>query len=67
MQEYEYLVTKHSLHLQEELNKYEWDKKKVNEPIDVWNHCIDATRYLVWMVLGSRGNSNPVSSFTMDY
>ena len=67
MQEYEYLITKSSLHLQEELNKYEWDKKKVNEPIEIWNHCIDATRYLIWMQLGSRGASNPISSFTMDY
>ena len=67
MQEYEYLITKSSLHLQEELNKYEWDKKKVNEPIEIWNHCIDAARYLVWMQLGSRGASNPVSSFTMNY
>lgn len=67
MMEYEYLVTKRSIHIQEELTKYEWSKKDPNEPIGLWNHTIDATRYLVWMVLGSRGSSNPVSSFTTDY
>ena len=67
MQEYEYLVTKRSVRLQEELTKYEWSKKAPNEPIEIFNHCIDAVRYLVWMVLGSRGTSTPVSSFTMDY
>ncbi len=67
MQEYEYLVTKSSVHLIEELTKYEWDKKKTNEPIGIFNHCIDAVRYLVWMMLGSRGSDNPISSFTMNY
>ena len=67
MQEYEFLVTKRSTHLKEELTKYSWDKNKVNEPIEIFNHCIDATRYLVWMMLGSRGSSNSISSFTMDY
>lgn len=67
MMEYDYLVTKRSVHLQEELTKYEWSKKDPSEPIELFNHCIDAARYLVWMVLGSRGSSNPVSSFTMEY
>lgn len=67
MQEYEFLVTKHSTQLQEELTKYEWMKKgDVNTPADAWNHCIDAVRYCVWMLLGSRAHST-VSSFTMDY
>lgn len=67
MQEYEFLVTKHSTFLIEELTKYEWSKKNPSEPIGIFNHCIDAVRYLVWMMLGSRGNSNGVSSFTMGY
>lgn len=67
MQEYDYLVTKKSIHLIEELSKYEWSKKNPSEPIGIFNHCIDATRYLVWMMLGSRGSDNPISSFTMDY
>lgn len=66
MQEYEFLVTKNSVHLQEELNKYEWSKKDPSEPIAIFNHCIDAVRYLVWMVLGSRGSSTGIASFTID-
>lgn len=67
MQEYDFLVTNKSIHLKEELSKYEWSKKDPSEPIEIWNHCIDAARYLVWMQLGSRGASKPISSFTMDY
>lgn len=67
MQEYEYLVTKKSTNLQEELTKYKWSKNIPNEPIKIFNHCIDAVRYCVWMTLGSRGSSNPISSFTMSY
>lgn len=67
MQEYEFLVTKKSVHLQEELTKYEWSKKDPNEPIGIFNHCIDAVRYCVWMLLGSRGKHTPVKSFTIDY
>lgn len=39
MQEYEFLVTKKSTHLKEELNKYEWSKKNPSEPIEIFNHC----------------------------
>lgn len=67
MQEYEFLVTKGSVHLQEELMRYEWLKKgDVNTPADAWNHTIDAVRYCVTMLLGSRtiGVAKP---FTMEY
>lgn len=66
MQEYDYLVTERSIYLQEELTKYKWSKKHPGEPIKIFNHCIDAVRYLVWMVLGSRGSATGVASFTMD-
>lgn len=66
MQEYEYLVTERSIYLQEELTKYKWSKKNPGEPIKIFNHCIDAVRYLVWMVLGSRGSGTGIASFTMD-
>lgn len=66
MQEYDYLVTERSIYLQEELTKYKWSKKNPGEPITIFNHCIDAVRYLVWMALGSRGNTGGVASFTMD-
>jgi phage terminase large subunit len=42
-------VTRRSFHLLEEFHKYVWDKDKdgnyINEPIDAWNHGIDAVRY----------------------
>lgn len=69
MQEYEFLVTKSSKHLKEELEKYEWMKKgDTNTPIDAWCHCIDAARYLIWMKLGSRASTNSGPDvFTMEY
>lgn len=44
-------VTKRSVNLQEELRNYTWAKDKdgnyINQPIDGWNHAIDASRYYV--------------------
>ena len=50
MQEQSYLVTKKSVNLINELQKYTWDKDKrtgenLNKPIDKFNHAIDAFRY----------------------
>jgi len=50
MQEQTYLVTKKSINLINELQKYTWDKDKktnqrLNKPIDNFNHAIDAVRY----------------------
>lgn len=50
MQTQNYLVTKKSVNLINELQKYTWDKnkktnEKLNKPIDKFNHAIDATRY----------------------
>lgn len=50
MQEQSYLVTKKSINLINELQKYTWDKDKktgnrLNKPIDNFNHAIDAVRY----------------------
>jgi len=50
MQGQEYLITKHSTNLINELRKYAWDKdkktgSKLNKPIDDFNHAIDAFRY----------------------
>lgn len=51
MQTLELYVTKRSVNLQEELRNYTWDKDKdghyINQPIDAWNHGIDAVRYWV--------------------
>ena len=49
MQGQEYLVTKQSTNIINELRYYCWDTdkngKKLNKPIDMFNHSIDAIRY----------------------
>lgn len=58
MLEQELFVTRRSTHLREELDRYTWKKDRegnaLNVPIDAWNHCIDAVRYLVMTRLGKR-------------
>jgi len=50
MQENPFLVTKRSTNIIEELRHYCWDTdkegKELNTPIDAYNHCIDAMRYI---------------------
>lgn len=47
----ELFVTEDSYNLQEELRNYTWDKDKdgnyINQPIDAYNHALDAVRYYV--------------------
>ena len=49
-------VTKDSINLIKELRNYVWDKDRdgntLNQPIDKWNHCLDAMRYAVWTRFG---------------
>lgn len=49
MQQNEYLVTRSSVNLIKEFRNYTWDTdktgKKINKPIDSFNHAIDAIRY----------------------
>jgi len=57
MQNENYLVTKKSVNLTNELQKYTWakDKKtglKLNKPIENFNHAIDAVRYHEMETLG---------------
>lgn len=57
MQEQSYLVTKGSLNLINELQKYTWAKDKrtkepLNKPIDMFNHAIDSIRYHEMETLG---------------
>jgi phage terminase large subunit len=57
MQKKNYLVTKNSINLINELQKYTWakDKKtglKLNKPIESFNHAIDAIRYHEMETLG---------------
>lgn len=61
MQEQDYLVTKSSTNLIEELRKYSWDKDKrtgsqTNKPIENFNHAIDALRYHEMENLGGKAN-----------
>jgi len=61
MQEESYLVTKKSVNVIEELQKYTWkkDKKtndKLNKPIDKYNHAIDAIRYHEMETLAKKPN-----------
>jgi phage terminase large subunit len=59
IQEQNYLTSKKSVNLINELQKYTWakDKKtglKLNKPIDIFNHAIDAWRYHEMETLGIR-------------
>lgn len=59
IQENNYLVTKSSVNLINELQKYTWQKdkktnEKLNKPIDNFNHAIDAFRYHEMETLGKK-------------
>lgn len=45
--DYDLIVDKDSINLQNELNNYKWSDKGKEEPIDAFNHAIDAFRYAV--------------------
>jgi phage terminase large subunit len=53
LQDKDILVTKPSINLIKELRSYSWDTdkagKKLNKPIDDFNHAIDALRYFAMM------------------
>jgi phage terminase large subunit len=55
LQQYQLLVTNESLNLIKELRSYTWDTdktgKKLNKPIDDFNHAIDGIRYFAMMEL----------------
>lgn len=62
IQEYNYLVTSKSTNTIKELRKYAWAKDKstnvqLNEPIDNFNHAMDAWRYHEMETLGLRKQS----------
>lgn len=46
LMEYEFVITKTSTNLANELNNYVWNDKKSDKPIDDYNHLIDAIRYV---------------------
>ena len=60
MQQQEYFVTSQSENLIKELRSYSWDKdkegRKLNKPIEYFNHAIDALRYHEMEALGIKKN-----------
>lgn len=56
MQGWKFYVTKDSLNLINELRNYTWAKDRdgnlLNEPIDKFNHLLDAMRYALWTKYG---------------
>lgn len=65
MHEYRLVVTKSSLNLIKELRNYTYAQDKegrwLNQPIDTFNHCIDAIRYVVMTELLG-GERRPINS-----
>ena len=65
MQGWKFYVTKDSLELIEELRNYTWAKDRdgtlLNEPIDKWNHLLDALRYCLWTKYGKNAGSGQYS------
>lgn len=56
MQGWKLYVTKDSIDLIKEFRNYVWAKDRdgnpLNEPIDKWNHLLDALRYALWTRFG---------------
>lgn len=48
MQNYTLVVTEESINVIKELRHYKWNDKSKVAPIDLWNHAIDAIRYVVF-------------------
>lgn len=68
MQDYEYLVTKSSSNLINELENYIWlNKGNKTIPSDAFNHLIDAVRYVVWSRLGSKESNTKSQVFSFDF
>jgi len=57
-------VTKQSVNLIKELNNYKWftdkNNNKLNKPVDMFNHALDAVRYVALnkLKVGNQGNYN---------
>jgi phage terminase large subunit len=68
MRQYTIKVTKRSTGLIKELRNYTYSKDKegngMNQPIDAWNHSIDAARYCVSMI---NRQKHEYTTFVEDY
>ncbi|RVT99782.1 terminase [Mucilaginibacter limnophilus] len=60
LQRYKINITVRSINLRSELSRYKWKTdrsgKTLNEPVDAWNHLIDALRYVALNKLRISGN-----------
>jgi len=68
MLEYKICVTKYSYNVIKELKNYTWqqdkDGKYINKPIDMYNHCIDAMRYVVLTeILGKKSGKKDLTGY----
>ena len=66
MQQYRIHITSRSTNIRKEFNNYTWRQDKegkwLNEPIDCYNHAIDACRYVVLQkILGAYSNGMSAS------
>jgi len=61
MQGWKFLVTKASVNWIKEARNYTWAKDRdgrlINQPIDTWNHLMDATRYALFSEFAGTGGS----------
>lgn len=69
IQQQKLYITKQSINILEELQKYMWKKNRDGGyetiPVDSYNHTMDAMRYIAMMKLGQRkeGGNKPVIKF----
>ena len=65
MQGWKMYITKRSLNAIKEQRNYTWmkdaDGNLLNQPIDKWNHCLDALRYAVWTKFAERAGKGHYS------
>ena len=56
MQDFELIIDPDSHNLVKELNNYVWSDRKSNLPIDMYNHILDAARYIITSQLKNSGS-----------
>jgi phage terminase large subunit len=57
LQDYKLIITPTSNNIAKELNNYIWSNKKAGAPRDMYNHAIDAIRYIVTHLIKENSNS----------
>lgn len=63
MQEYHIKITKRSVHIKKEIDNYVYDQDKegkyINEPVDEFNHALDASRYVILSEVIGKNRKKP--------